>query len=364
LILFFLFFVLLFGLSFCEINYGLRVRRPSVIVFVFIALCIFVGLKFPGISKDDSSYLVSFESINGFLEYIIDYNSFSFHEPGFHFLVALFKIFFFKNYFLYFFCFAILALLIKFKIFFKYGESFFLPLAIYFSLILPMHEMTQIRIAIGGGIVLYAWFCYSEGKIKQSLLLIFFAILFHYSSLIGLVVFLFNNSRPRLMFYVLIFFMFFLGIVYQFDSKVFVIGLNIKGISDKIAAYKLAEDAGLIFYDKSNIYNIVFISKVALFIVLSFFGRNLPYQSWFHLFMKLFGLSLGAYVLLSADPTISIRISDLLGLPIIFLIASIPFIVEEKYLATFIIFLYCFSILSISLYNDKLFTTYKLFYQT
>ena len=363
-IFFFLIFTILFSLSFCEIDYGLHVRRPSIILFVFIALCIFVGLKFPGISKDDSSYLVSFELINGFLEYFIDYDSFSFHEPGFHFLVALFKIFFFKNYFLYFFCFAILALLIKFKIFLKYGESFFLPLAIYFSLILPMHEMTQIRIAIGGGIVLYAWFCYSEGKKKLSLILIFSAILFHYSSLLGLLVFLFNNRRPKLMFYLAILFMFFLGIVFKFDSKVFVIGLNIKGISEKIAAYKLAEDAGLIFYNKSNIYNIVFISKVALFVVLSYFGRNLPDQSWFHLFMKLFGLSLGVYVLLSADPTISIRISDLLGLPIVFLIAAIPIFVEEKYLATFIIFLYCFSILSISLFNDKLFTTYKLFYQT
>jgi hypothetical protein len=325
---------------------------------------VFAGLKMPGISKDDSSYLVSFESINGFLEYIIDYNSFSFHEPGFHFLVALFKLVFFKHYFLYFFCFAILALLLKFKVFLKYGEAFYLTLAVYFSLMLPMHEMTQIRIAIGGGIVLYAWFCYNEGRKLTALLLIFLAIVFHYSSLLGLVVFLFNNQRPRLTFYLLLLFMFFLGFIYKFDSKVFVIGLNIKGISDKIAAYKLAEDAGLIFYDKSNIYNVIFLSKVALFIVLSFFGQKLPDESWYHLFMKLFGLSLGVYVLLSADPTISIRISDLLGLPIIFLIAAIPTIVEEKYLATFIIFLYCFSVLSISLFNDKLFTTYKLFYQT
>ena len=214
-VVFFIIFIILFGLSFSEIDHALRIRRPSIVVLVFITLCVFAGLKMPGISKDDSSYLVSFESINGFLEYIIDYNSFSFHEPGFHFLVALFKLVFFQHYFLYFFCFAILALLLKFKIFLKYGEAFYLTLAVYFSLMLPMHEMTQIRIAIGGGIVLYAWFCYNEGRKLTALLLIFSAIVFHYSSLLGLVVFLFNNQRPRLTFYLLLLFMFFFRLYLQ-----------------------------------------------------------------------------------------------------------------------------------------------------
>lgn len=361
--LFYLICFTLFYLSFLEINNKDLVKNPVVYILVFLLLLSFVGLKLPGISKDDLNYIESFEMINSFSEYFKEFSTFSFHEPAFHFLVVVFKFFFLKKFYLYFLFFALIALLIKFKTFNRYSEYFYLSLAVYFSLMLPMHEMTQIRIAIGGGVVLYAWFLYSEGKTTKSLLLFIIAFLFHYSSLIGLSVFLFSTNRPTIYYYIIIMIMFVLGIVFKFDSKAFIISLNISGISDKIAAYKMAEDSGFIVYEKSNIYNVVFLSKLALFGFLTFWSQRLPSGTWYHLFYKLFGLSLGVYVMLSADPTISIRISDLLGLSVIFLISSIPALVEEKYFATVLIFIYCFSLLSIALFNDKLFTTYKFFFQ-
>ena len=223
--------------------------------------------------------------------------------------------------------------------------------------------MTQIRIAIGGGIVLCAWFLYSDNQKWKCFVLICIACMFHYSSLLGLIVFAFNTSKPKAYYYYLIISMFIIGFFLKVDSKSLIISLNISGISDKVAAYKVAEDSGLVIYEKSNIFNTIYFSKLIIFFLLAYIGRELNQDNWYHLFLKIFGLSLALHVFLSADPTISFRISELLSLTSVFLIASLPNLVKEKFLVLTIIMVYCFSVLSIMLFNDKLFATYKFFFQ-
>jgi hypothetical protein len=339
------------------------VNRPVVQFSLFIILVLFIGLKLPGIAKDDSNYINSFTFINSFSEYFIEFSSFSFHEPFFHFSVVFLKNFFAGQFHFYFLYFAILAIAIKIFVFFKYGEFFFLSLAVYFSTFLPLHEMTQIRIAIGGGIVLLAWFLYSQNQKLKCFILICIACLFHYSSLLGMIVFVFNSNKPKAYYYYLIISLFIVGFFFKVDSKSLIVSLNITGISDKVAAYKAAEDSGLVIYEKSNIFNTIYFSKLIIFILLAFIGQELKQNNWYHLFLKIFGLSLALHVFLSADPTISFRISELLSLTSVFLISSLPNLVKERFLVLTVIMIYCFSVLSVMLFNDKLFTTYKFFFE-
>ncbi len=363
-IFFFLIFILLFTLSFIEAFEKTLVNSPVIQFALFIILILFVGLKLPGIAKDDLNYVNSFTYINSFSEYFFEFSSFSFHEPFFHFSVVVLKKVFGSQLPFYFLYFAILAITIKTIVFFKYADFFFLSLAVYYSTFLPLHEMTQIRIAVGGGIVLYAWFLYSENQKLKCFIIICIACLFHYSSLLGLIVFVFDSNKPKSYYYYIIIALFIIGCLFKVDSKSLIIALNITGISDKVAAYKAAEDAGLAIYEKSNIFNTIYFSKLIIFVLLAFIGQTINQNNWYHLFLKIFGLSLALHVFLSADPSMSFRISELLSLTSVFLIASLPRLVKEKYFVLTIIMIYCFSVLSISLFNDKLFTTYKLFYQT
>ena len=362
-IYFYLIFVFIFALSYVEVFEKSLINKPVIQFSVFLILVLFVGFRLPGISKDDSNYINSFSFINSLSEYVTDFSSFSFHEPFFHFSVAILKKIFIGQYHFYFLYFALFAILIKVVVFFKFTEYFFLSLGVYFCTFLPLHEMTQIRIAIGGGIVLYSWFLYTEDQKWKCFILILTACLFHYSSLLGMFVFIFNCKKPTSYYYYSLLILFLIGYFFKVDSKSFIISLNITGISDKVAAYKAAEESGLVVYEKSNIFNTIYFSKLIIFILLAYIGQNLKYENWYHLFLKIFGLSLALHVFLSFDPTISFRISELLSLTSVFLISSLPNLVKEKFLVLTVIMIYCFSVLSIMLFNDKLFTTYKFFFQ-
>lgn len=330
------------------------------IFFIFLLLLIFGGLKKIGIARDDLNYLDAFQSISNFKEYFLNFEEFSFYEPLFHFIVVINKFFFSTHYSWYFFVFVLLALLSKFHVILKYSNYFFPALMIYFSSYFLLHEMTQIRIGLAGGVVMIAWFLYAQGKKEICFWLLVLSTLAHYSAILAFSIYLLNTSKPTLYFYGLIVLMIFSGVVLDFDMKTILISLKIPGVSDKIAAYKYAEDTGIITHT-SNIYNSLFFVRFFLLGLFIFLTRYAEQNSNYNLFLKLYALSIGFYLLLSADPSISIRISEVFGIASVFLLVmSIDFF-KERLLVLTLLYIYCMGLLTVFLINDKLFFTYKFF---
>lgn len=352
----------LFIFSLAEL-YEPKVKSPLPVFFFFFILIIFAGLKKIGLSRDDLNYVIAFESIKSIKDYFVNFSEWSFHEPLFHFSVVILKQIFGFNYHWYFFFFVTISILLKFKVFINYGEYFYPLLMVYFSTVFLLHEMTQIRISVACGIILFGWFLYAEGNKKMSVWVLSLAVLAHYSSIIAFLIFLFNKSRPTFKFYVAIGVMILFGLIFKFDSKTFIISLNISGISDKLSAYKTAEESGLVSYDDSNIFNILFLVRFALLGVMIYLNKLIVDESRLHIFLKLYALSIALYILLSADPSVSIRISELLGLSLIFLLVGSINLFEEKVLVVSLIFIYCLGVLGIMLFNDSLFTSYRLYFQ-
>lgn len=361
-ILFFFILLVLFILSIVEL-YEKKVVHIVPLAVLGLLLSVFGGLKKVGISKDDLNYVTSFEAIQSIKDYFVAFSEWSFHEPSFHFIVVFLKYIFANQYHWYFFVFVSMAVLLKFLLFYKYADSFYALLMLYFAIIFPVHEMTQIRVSVGSAFVMYSWFLYSENKQKKTLFFLLIAFLFHYSSLIGFVVFALKRDRASFYFYSIVVALTVLGIVFKFDSKDIIISMRISGISDKLSAYKVAEDAGLVSYDDSKIFNIIFISRLALSGFFIFVSQYASKDSWYHIFLKIYLLSISLYLLLSADPSVAVRVGDLLGLSCIFLFAGSIRYFRYRLIPLAIMFLYSFTVLCISLYNDKLFTTYKFFFQ-
>jgi hypothetical protein len=360
--LFFLILLLLFILAIIEI-YEKKVVHFIPLIFLAFLFSVFGGLKKVGISKDDLNYVTSFEAIQSIRDYFVAFSEWSFHEPSFHFIVVFLKFIFATQYHWYFFVFVSMAVIMKFFIFYKYADSFYALLMLYFAIIFPVHEMTQIRVSVGSAFVMYSWFLYSENKKKKTLFFLLIAFLFHYSSLIGFVVFALKRDKSSIYFYSIVLALAVFGVIFKFDSKDIIISMRISGISDKLAAYKAAEDAGLVSYDDSKIFNVIFISRLALAAFFIFVSTYADKNSWFQIFLKIYLLSISLYLLLSADPSVAVRVGDLLGLSCIFLLAGSIRYFKFKIIPLSIMFLYSLTVLCISLYNDKLFTTYKFFFQ-
>jgi hypothetical protein len=362
LILFFAIVVFLFIFSVAELHEP-KVKSPLPVFIFFLILITFAGLKKIGLSRDDLNYVVAFESIKSIKDYFVNFSEWSFHEPLFHFSVVILKQIFGFNYHWYFFFFVTISVFLKFKVFITYGEYFYPLLMVYFSTFFLLHEMTQIRVSVACGLVLIGWFLYADNNKRLSFVFLSIAVLAHYSSIIAFLIYLFDKHRPTFKFYLIIILMIFIGLVFKFDSKSFIISLNISGISDKLLAYKTAEDSGLVSYDDSNVFNILFLARFILLGVFIYVNQLVSEDSHMHLFLKLFAFSIALYVFLSADPSVSIRISEMLGLSLIFLLVGSINLFEERLIVVSLIFFYCLGVLGVMLFIDRLFTTYKLFFQ-
>lgn len=358
-IIFFIIPTILYLLSVIELKKKEVVSSLS-IGFIFLLLVLFGGLKKIGISRDDLNYLDAFQSISTFKEYFTNFDEFSFYEPIFHSIVVLNKFVFATNYTWYFFVFVLLALLVKFHVVLKYANYVYPVLMIYFASYFLLHEMTQIRIGLAGGIVMLSWFIYAQGYKSECFWLIVLSSLIHYSAILAFCIYFFNNSKPTLYFYALIFSMFFTGVVLNFDMKAILISLKIPGLSDKIAAYKYAEDTGIIIH-VSNIYNSLFFIRLFMLGLFIYLLKYVDDKSSYNLFLKLYALSMGVYLLFSADPSISIRVSEVFGIASVFLLAMIIDLFKEKYIVLTMLYLYCIGLLGVFLLNDRLFSTYKFF---
>lgn len=330
------------------------------ISLIFLLLAIFGGLKKIGIARDDLNYLDAFQTISSFKEYFTNFEEFSFYEPVFHFIVVVNKLIFNTHYAFYFFVFVLIALLIKFHVILKYANYVFPVLMIYFASYFLLHEMTQIRIGLAGGLVMLSWFLYAEGHKSACFWLILFSSLIHYSAILAFCIYFLNTSKPTLFFYGLIFSMFFTGVILNFDMKNILISLKIPGVSDKISVYKNAEDSGFIIH-VSNIYNSLFFIRVFVLGLFIYLSKYVEESSNYNLFLKLYALSIGFYLLFSADPSISIRVSELFGIASVFLLVMSIDLFKERYLVLTMLYLYCVGILGVFLLNDRLFSTYKFF---
>lgn len=175
-------------LSLVEVLY----KNKKILFFIFFVLALFAGLRFQT-GLDFLTYYNFFEKTNSITDI---FNGSIDAEPGFVFLNYLFKITGLNYHtFILFFSFIVLGLLTIYL--YSNFESPSMFLVYYFARFYFARDMGQIRGAIASIILLYSVKYISQRKIIPFIIVVSIASLFHVSSLIFIVGYIFVNYIPK-----------------------------------------------------------------------------------------------------------------------------------------------------------------------
>lgn len=218
---------------------------------------------------------------------------------------------------------ATVSVTIKFVAIRKYAIYPLYSLLIYLGNIYVLHDMIQIRAAIASGMFLFALKFLSERKYWKYLLCFLLSVLFHYSSLMFLpLLFLYDSNRFNKWVYSL-------GILGSFALAVF--GIQVAYLVQHIPidqvqvawnAYMYYSDS---MYTKVNIFSVTNIIRITIAFLFLFNFDKLRDDKLAVLLLKVYFVSIMAFVVLSDMPVMSFRFSEFL---IVSEILLIPYILK------------------------------------
>lgn len=340
---FLIFFVITFTGTIC--NYTPQGKRYNNVLYWAIGgiLILFAGLREIGIDHDSVAYRNYYDM--GKEIWIMA-------EPTFGIISRLVK-YIFNNFQYVIIIYAIAGITLKFKAINRLTELQWLSLIVYFSTYFLLHEFTQIRAGIASGLVLLSIPHIAERKPWHFLGFVGLAMLFHYSAIIALPLYLLTDSHLNRAWKILIGSLIPIGIVLhylKFDPLLFVI--PIETIRLKIEIYQQNQESTNI---SLNIFNLVYIVKyIILYILLFYYETIYNKAKYISLLLKIYALSLFAYTALSSNTIIAMRISELLGVVEMILIPYLYYLIKPKWAGAALVVFIAFVYLIINIYSLEL----------
>ena len=247
---------------------------------------------------------------------------------------------------------ALLGVSLKLAAILQLTSLRWLSVATYFSSYFFLHEFTQIRAAIASGLILLSVKHIQERNPFQFTVLVSLASLFHFSALIAFPLYLLgargltNGSKTFIALAVP------LGILIRVLDVNLLYVVPLETVRSKVDVYMEAESLRDV---KLNVFNAVYLVKYALLYALLLMSSRIePNWRFFSVSLKIYALSLFAYLALSYNSTFAIRISELFGVIEVVLIPSLYFGMRSKPAAVVIISSLAVGNLMLSLYQTKL----------
>lgn len=313
----------------------------------FYLLCFFIvlviGFRGEGVDHDYPTYLSEMSEIQSIpeptfllLRYIIIISSLP--------LTAIFLIY------------ALLGVSIKFYAIKKYSNIELFALIIYFSNILLLHDITQIRAGVASGLFLLSIGNLLNKKKFQFVVIILLASLFHFSSLCTLpLIFISNSDITKKQRSIVWFTLPIIGIIFHlFHFDVFNY-IPFENIRLKMEMYKGLEQVGTEGYDKVNLFNLYFIFKACIYYYLLYNYRYFKRYADFNILFKIFGISLFLFHSLSSiTPILGYRIYDFYGTVEIFLFPILFVKLKTKKQIEFSLIMYYLLLLFVNIYHKQL----------
>ena len=227
-------------------------------------------------------------------------------------------------------------------------------LLVYFSGFFLLWEMTQIRAAVAGGLLLLCVRPIRNKRLLPFLALWALAVSFHYAALILLpLYFLRADSAKGWIYYSLI----------PFASVLYFANVDLVDLASlapvqlielKIKSYETYADA-----DVDNIYNAVYLCRCALGLLLfanrDFLSRQ---NEYFLVLLKVYFVALFIHVALASIPGISSRLSELLLVVEVILIPMLIHLFKDRAIGHTVVALASLVFLIFSLHYTKLLMPY------
>lgn len=312
-----------------------------IIVFCLaVALILMAGFREPNVDRDYKVYYfywqtrevdveVSFKVLKSFFKNYL-------HFPFISILIT----------------YAILGVTTKLIGIIKTSSFFYLSCLIYFSHYFLLHELTQIRVGVATGFFLIALYYLFERKATYYFFFIFCAAFFHYAAFIAFPLWFLTKSSKNIYKYALLIT---IGYAIHFVGGESLSAIPIPYIQERMEIYQQMQDLALNDEDKINVFNYMFLSKIAIFAVLLFTAKKIEiHNKYVYLLLKIYAISLAAFPALSAMPASAFRIQEFLGVVEIILIPMIVYLFRVRFIGYLAVILIAIGYLMLNLFYSKL----------
>jgi hypothetical protein len=335
-------------------------RIPSLLIFISIGFILFViaGFRSSNVDRDYLPYVDYFQSIKDFGFYF--HNSYlTYAEPFYYFIPLFFKTLS-NGYFieLTFLLFALVGVCFKLRGIYLLTSYWALSLLIYYSNFFLLHEMTQIRIGVATGLFLIAIKHYVKKNNIKSFIAILIAIMFHYSSILMLVLFLLKRDTIKLTNYFIV-----IGIsiiCYLLHVNLIVLISKIASIP-KILVYIDLMSKG--YHSEINVFNVMLLFNLMITLLLSYkINMILEINKNAIILLKLNLISIILFIALYSFPVAAFRLSEIFGVVQIVLFTYLFYIFKEKWFSYFIIVIYSLLFFYMNIYRNNILSDYKLIF--
>ncbi len=228
-----------------------------------------------------------------------------------------------------------------------------LTLIVYYCNFYLIWEMTQIRAAVAGAIVLLAIIPLTQRKYVQYVVLCGVAALFHFTALIMFLVVLINSEKLNKTLYAALIPIGCLLWSLSIDFTDIALYVPIDLVSQKIVIY---QDAAEI---QANPFNYLYICRcIFAYFLLMHSSRLFRENRFFIVLLKFYFLGLFCHVALFVVPGVATRLSELFLIVEIFLIPMLIVFFKEKAFGYIIVCMISIAFLIVSIQNTDLLAPY------
>lgn len=313
------------GIYQCSNSLGIKVFTFAFVSFILIILPIFLPL---GFSPDSLNYYSTIKLSPS------QYNFLKF-EPFYWLIVYINQILFNGNWTSFLLFFSVTYVILSVHLIKKYSVSPIISFIIFILLFYPNFGLIQIRDGVSIAFIWWATFDLLKNKKLKFIAKIIIATLFHYASIVFILLLLVNKNRISKKFYALLPLVGFLLGQYVFNMEFCQSIINYLPMFLKFKAQAYINMK--ILYDQQFVLNkIHLLNMYSLFIVIVYYSGLIVRldNKYFMTFEKMIGFGLFLWFSLKIIPTFSFRISNDFFTFIVFLIPYIlkKFKKEEKYL--------------------------------
>lgn len=335
-------------LTFIE-NTSVRYYRPIILFFVIVWLILLSGFRDGSTMPDYATYQGYFLQIStGSFNYLIEYSFVILAKMALFIedqsAIGLFVIY------------AIIGVCIKYLAISKFmgRELILYSIVVYSTNYFILHEMIQIRVGVATGFLYLSIYYLIHGNKIKYVMYIIFATLFHYSSIIFIILgFLRFSNISCLKTTIILFFSYTINFaILELDLILRLVELlPASSIKGKLYAYVVVSQSEYVI----NVFGLFILTRI---IILYFFVFNYKliekFNSNIKLFINLYFMGVLSYVVFAAAPVISVRISQLFFFAEVFMIPYLVVVLRGTWLPKLVFFSYCL----LALFMNVKFTSY------
>lgn len=321
-------------------------------IFISIILILFSGLRKVGVGLDDHAYAREFIEIN--LKYNF-YRDSSVKEPLFFYLNYIVRKISDNPNVLFIVISAISTTLYNYN-WYRYSKYYYISSIIYFSHLFLHTNLTQIRIGISIGILLYSIKELYNKKYFKFIIYIIISFLFHTSSIVYILIIVFNKFKlSKYVFLKLLYISIILYFIlpYIFDPYDILLSINLNNDILNFIKLKLS-DYRYSYYSKNlGLLDITNIKNTFILLAAIKYYNLLNYRfKYFNILILVFSIGVFWRIIFSNYGIIAARIAILFTSTEPLIISYFYHIFKNKYLYILLIILYSFLMLYLNLNNN------------